>query len=549
MAVLPFRGLAEKGILRDPNPYQLDLNAWSAGSGVRFHANKAERAPIFRSVVESLGTSTQFCIGYRSPTTYDFVIVGMQDGRVFSYTKGNTKDVSVPGRVLSGDPRAWTGSYLGQVSYLNRPDRAPIYYGPNSATYNVLPNMDCAWTCRALRAFGDYVIAFNVTKPASYVQPHSGLTLTGGTFANLVKWSDLTLNGQVPGSWDFTDPTTNSGENPLEELTTPIVDAVAMRSALVIYSQDQIWAMEQTSSNAVFTFRKLFGEGGLLAPNCAVEIEGKHYVFGPTDIYVHDSIQKTSLVDKRNRDYIYRNLSQSQSEQCFVIYMPKYREILFAYPSGDSDAAFPVGSGANKGGIYNLVADTWSFIDLPNISAASLASLSSGLTYATAGAVTYATIGGSYYDQDDGYDQHVVMVSGALPGVLTQSRILAYDFMNKGSLSFPYSPECNAPAFLERTGIDLDQLGSDLTTYKNVRRIYPQVTIYDNVPIQIQIGGCETPSGPINWSAPVSFNPMTQYKVDMMKGGRYLAIRIITPVPVDWEVAGFDADVTTKGRR
>jgi hypothetical protein len=121
--------------------------------------------------------------------------------------------------------------------------------------------------------------------------------------------------------------------------------------------------------------------------------------------------------------------------------------------------------------------------------------------------------------------------------------------MNKGRLAFPYEPEMNPPAFLERVGIDLDQEGGDLTTYKLVRRVFPLVNIYDNVPILVQIGGSMTPTGAPNYAPAVSFDPSTQYKVDVMKGGRYIAMRFTVNGAADFEVAGFDLDVVSSGRR
>lgn len=614
MAILPFRGLAEKGILHDPSPYQLDLDAWSDGVGIRFHGNKAMRAPIFRAVVESLTDAPAFCASHQPATGYDSVFIAAENGKVASYSNGASTDITPTGQVIgiaitvpgsgyttvpavtlgappgggtqatatailradtivgfvisnpgagylvhpsvtvaapgSGttclavsaifvsvtDTRKWTSTFLGSVTYLNRPNTAPLYFGPSSTQLQALPGWDGAWTCRSLRAFGDYLIALNVTE---------------GNNANpsLVKWSDLTLNGLPPGSWDSNDATKSTGENPLEALNTPIVDGLAMRGLFVIYSEDQIWSMALSGDNLIFNFSRLFGDGGLIAPGAAVEVDGQHYVFGPTDIYRHDGSSKQSIVDKRNRDYIFRNINQAYVESCFAIHMPKYNEILFAYPTGDSGAVFPGGTRCNKGGIYNIPGDTWAFVDLPNVGGACLANLNDFLTYATATTQTYANVGGSYFDQDNTFEQNVVAVSEALSGKLTTSRLLAYDFFDKGSLAFPFSTEANGPVFLERTGIDLDQLGSDLMTYKLVRRMFPLVTIFENVPIQVQIGGSLTPSGAITWTAPLSFNPVTQYKLDMVKGGRYLGVRFLISGPVDFEINGFDLDIGSAGRR
>lgn len=553
MPIVPVRGLAAKGILRDPSAYELDLNAWSAGSNVRFHANKAERSPIWRTVQDNITTEPTFCVGLE-PTGegYDTVMTVLSDGAISQYGAGSFIDVTEPSHTPATDPRAVTSTFNGGVLYINRPDGPPRYFGPESTQFANLPNMETTWTCRSLRSFGDYLIALNVTKPATYVDPASGLTLVGGSFTNMFKWSNLTLQGQVPDSWDPDDATKSAGENPLEELDTPIVDGLPLRSLFVVYSETQIWSVEQVNAEAIFTFSKLFNEGGLIAPNCAVEVDGVHYCFGPKDIYKHDGVDKVSIIDKRNRETVFRYLTKQKSEACFVSYLPQYDSIVFGYNSGDPNAAF---SGAkcdrcNYAAVYDLSADTWSFIDLPNVSAMTQTNLDTIYTAASCpDTITYANMGGSAYDQENTFIKNVVTCSGSVAGLFTANRLLAYDFSDKGNLTLPANTECNAPAFLERTGIALDQLGSDLQTYKKVRRVFPLINVFNSVPVSIQIGGSETPGGQVTYLPAITFDPTTQYKVDVMKGGRYLAIRFTVSTLDDFEVAGYDLDVTNAGRR
>jgi hypothetical protein len=541
MSILPFRGLAQRGILSDPSPYQLDLDAFSRGSNIRFHSNRAMRSPIWRELFETDSTFRPAHVtSYKPSTGFDLIISASDSGQIRQFASGVITDLTPAGFVAPSTPQAYNSTLLGDVLYINRPSAVPLYYGPSSTAFALLPNWDPTWTTRSLRAYSDFLVALNVTKGPQ-------------TNPSMVKWSDLTLAGLPPGSWNAADPTTNAGENILEDLDSPLVDSCVMRGINVLYSTDQVWSMTADGSQAVFEFARLFSDGGLMAPNCVVEVEGKHYVFGPYDIYVHDGTTKQSLVDNRNRDYIFRNLNLKKSEVCFAAYMPNLDEIVFGYNSGDADAAFPgvTCDFANKGAVYNIPGDTWSFIDLPNVCSITHTNITSTLEYASPRTATlsYATIGGSFYDQDSGFDQHPVCGSAAIPGLFTVSRIGGYDFMNKGSLAYAFSPEMNAPAYLERTGMALDQVGSDLTTYKALRRIYPLVSIFDNVPVTIEVGGSLTPSGAVSWLPPVTFDPVTQYKVDVTKGGRYLALRFTVTQPCDFEIAGFDADIYQGGNR
>lgn len=553
MANVPVRDLAAKGILRDPSAYQLDLNAWSNGRNVRFHANKAEAAPIWRTAYDALSDTPVFAAGLEPSTGYDTVTIFGATGRLYAYSNGAVTDVTqVAGFVSSSDPRAVTATFLGDVQYINRPDYPPRYFGPASTHFAALPNQESAWTCRSLRAFGDYLIALNVTKPNPWTDPHTGTVQTGGAFPSLFKWSDLTLIGQTPGSWDYLDPTTSAGENPLEELTTPLVDGLPMRAAFVIYSENDIWCAEPSGDQFIFKFRRLFSTGGLIAPNCAVEVDGIHYCFGPRDIYKHDGVSKVSIVDRRNREAIFRNLNKATSEVCFAAYVPHLGSIFFGYSTGDTGNAATIKMDrCNQAAVYDIANDTWSFVDLPNVSAITVANMDTVMTWATVPATTtWSNIGGSWYDQENTYVKSAVAVSSAFSGVLTNSRLLVYDFMNKGFSAFPYSTEANSAAYVERTGIALDQLGSDLKTYKNARALMPLVNIYDPaVPMQVQIGYSMTPTGAVTWGPNLSFDPNTDYKVDFRTGGRYLALRFTVNSPADWELAGYDIDVSDGGRR
>lgn len=639
MPIFPVRDMASKGILRDPSPYQLDLNAWSQGLGVRFHANKVQSAPIFRLIEDSLTDPPQNVFGYEPSTGYDLAFVVGQGGSVMAYQDQTFFDVSasksvgkitmtasgssytvaspptvtfsaatgtghitatgtaivalngtvtgilvsqtgwyptgvaptitfsggagsgatatcVLGYPTTADPGSVTSASLGDVIYVNQPTRQPQYYGPQSDQWLNLPNMDSQWTCRSLRAFGDYLIALNVTKPNSVTSPFSGVQTPGGNFPAMVKWSDLTFEGNPPPSWDFGNPNTSSGENELDQISSPIVDGLAMRQLFVIYTEKEVWGMEQTGTQAVFQWQQLFSTGGLIAPNCVVEVDGIHYCFGPTDIYKTDGSSKISIVDKRNRETIYRNLNVKAGESCFVQYIPHLDSVLFAYQSGDTVFPWNGGVGCNAGALYDIANDTWGFIALPNVAGFTMSNADMVYTYSSLpSGATYANFGGSCYDQLNTYRKSAMAVSVALPvsqynsQAITNSRLLGYDFMTLGWMGFNYLAEVNQPAFVQRTGIALDQLGSNLTTYKRVRRIFPLVTCYDSVPVQVTIGYSNTPSGAVTWGQPISYDPNFQYKVDTITGGRYLAIQFTVPTAVDFEIAGFDCDVSDGGKR
>ena len=99
-----------------------------------------------------------------------------------------------------------------------------------------------------------------------------------------------------------------------------------------------------------------------------VEVEGKHYVFGPFDIYVHDGTSKQSICDERVKNFIFGALNNADADRCFVQHNPTLNEIYFCYKSGDQHVAFPNADRCNRAAAYNYRNDSWSFMDLPNVS-------------------------------------------------------------------------------------------------------------------------------------------------------------------------------------
>ena len=535
MPTVPFRNLASKGIIKDLPPYQLDLSSFSDGSNVLFHGGLLTRAPTFRTVYDNLPFIPLSILGVRPPTGNDQVFMLGPNQVCYRLSGGSLTNVTPASYTPASTANGITSAILAQVVYLNDPANTPFYYGPSSSLFAALPGWDSTWRCRSLRAFQDYMVALNVTK---------GAVQSG----NMVKWSDLALNGLPPGSWDHTDPTKSAGENPLEALSTPLVDGLGLRNAFVLYSNDEVWAMETTGNDAIFTFRALFHSGGMISQNCGAEVDGKHYVFGPNDIYVHNGVSKTSLVDGKNRKYIFGNLDTAKASVCFTAYLPRHNAIIFGYPTGASESAVTPGNGCNKGAILDIASGAMTFVDLPNVHGVSEASVLGSSTYATISG-TYETLGGSYWDLQSTIDAHIVMASEALSGSLTYSRVLGYDFNQKGNLPLPLCPEAGYPAFVERSGIDLDDVGSEVVTAKILRRLLPQARVYGDSPLSITAGSGDYPDGPYRANGPWTFDPRTQYKVDTKGGGRYLSVRFTQTSQDDFDLSGFDADIIPNGSR
>lgn len=545
MPSLPVRQLGSIGIVKDVEPYDLPNNAFSDGMNVRFDNNKVQRAPIFRTLFASLtGSVPVWCFGLFSTSGFDSVLYANDDGRLFSVANGSETNITESGHSNATDARPYTGTQLAQCVYVNRPDAVPRVLTPAASTFIALPNWDSTWRCASLRAFGSFLVALNVSK--------------GGTsIPNLVKWSDTTTNGTYPDSWDDTDTTKLAGENPLTGMKTPIVDGGTLGPNFVIYSADEAWMMAQVGGTFEFNFYRLpFDNAGLINPNCFVEIDGLHYVWGPNDIFVHDGVAtKKSIIEGRNREKFFQELNLKKAAVFFVSQDKLRHEISFCGVSGSANAAFPTPNGyCNYAAVYNYVHDTWTFKDLPNTSFASEANADTVLTYASAdtAGLTYDIVGGSYYDQEDGFGRvPMYTVVADTPNGISVSKIDAMDAADHGSkLALALDTETLTPAWFERIGWGMDEGGSDLRTYYSIRSVSPHVTVFTpGVTVQGQVGASLLPNAPPTYDPVASFDPATMYKFDSRQGGRYLAYRITMNTANDFDATGFNLDAVPIGRR
>ena len=538
MSIIPVRELGSAGVVSDKSPYNIPLNAFSHAMNVRFDEGKVTRAPIFRTVKGSLGFTPRHAYGITPSTGYDTVIMVSDTFAIHEYSAGtvNNRSGSIS---ASSDPRPFTGTSLADVTYINREDRVPVYRLSSGTNFADLGNWPSNFRAGALRSYGDFLIALNMTE---------GTT----AFPNRVRFSNLVTANAIPDSWDETDTTRSAGFNDLVQMQTEIIDGGTLGSNFIIYSSDQVWQMEFVGGTFIFNFRKLFTDSGIINQNCSVEIEGKHFVFGPQDIYAHDGTTKQSICDERVKNFIYKGLNVQNADRCFVQHNETLNEIYFCYQSGDEHVAFPNATRCNRAAVYNYRNDTWSFMDLPNVSSGTSANVNSVNTYANATSLTYALVGGSYYDQEDNYDVHTLMVGedNTTDG-LTSDKLYGIDLADEGKLTFQFDTEATKPPVLERIGLDLDEAGTAVTSYMVVTRIYPQADTVntEDTTLTFQFGASDIPRATPTYASAVTFDMASQHKIDSRAAGRYLSYKLTISDNKDFEFSGFDLDVTPTGAR
>lgn len=546
MSFPKIRNLGKYGIITDVDPFDLPPEAFSWGVNVRFRNDHVTRGPVWRNV-HNLGTvNPRFLVGAQPSSGQDLLFIGYESGQVFKYASGAESDVSIASYTPSTTEGVWTSCNLADVRYVNRDDRPPWYY---RITDTVFQNLTLAtgttpwasgWTTKLLRACGGALVALNVTK-------------SGVNFPTLVKTSSMPLAGTAPVSWDQTTPSTLATENTLAEMDGPIIDACLLKNRLFIYGFNSVWSMTPSNDSFVFDYLPAFANRGAINANCSIEVRGRHYVFGSEDIWMHDGVTDVSVCDGKTRDFIFGGLNLSKANRCFVAYNAQLKQISFCYMSGDKgvNTGFTGAEGCNRAAVLDLGTMTWTFDDLPFVFFGTRANLDSTLTWTTASPQTWATIGGAWIDQEDTQRKNLVFVGDTNAAYSLTKSLYAFDGV--GALSttaFTVDTNATKGCYLERDGIDLDQLDEDLRGYKTINSIYPQGRLDINAPpIQFSFGAADNYNDVPVFSAYQTWDGVVYDKVDFGASGRFLSMKILFPDYNYMSLSGFDLDYQITGER
>lgn len=538
MAILPIRKLGSVGIIRDIDPFDLPLNAFSSGVNVRFANGVVQRGPVFRDI-KSLSSNATFIDSLTPLTGLDYIIVGYATGQIVRYTGSTTTTMTAAGWVNNSIDTQYTACNLSDVYYTNREDRVPWYVARSTlGNFAALPNVgglgwSSTWRCKSLRAYNNQLIAINMTEGADY--------------PTTVRWSDVTVVGSPPAQW--VPSTTNSaGRTTLAEMVNPLIDGLTLRNVFILYSRDEVWAMEPSLDDNIYNFRRIFTNAGVINKNCVVELDGKHYVFGFDDIFMHDGVQKKSISEGRVRQYIYRTMNKRFIDKFFTVHNRALNEIMFCYVSGDELVAWPNdGTACNRAAVYNYVADTWTFYDLPMSNFAGTANLDGSLVWNDANS-SWNLTGGSWMDNDDGYKRNIMFV-GITSGALTP-KIHTLEAYDTGSTSAPVDTVATTQCFVRRDGVDLDEIQAELRGWKNIIAIYPQGRVYQSGnPLTFTFGASTLPDASPTLGTPMTFDGDTDYKLDYRDAGRYLSMLVSYDDYKSFQLGGLDIDVVITGSR
>lgn len=501
--------------IADQPGWQLPPEAITKAQNVRWADNQVGTV----SGYSTFFTSTQapyFVMPVTDGSSFYWLYMSLTDGFIFDGSSSTEITRATGGDYTGSASDRWNGCIINGVPVVNNGVDDPQMFTPiqTSTDLQLLTGWNTNWKAEVIRQYKNFLVAINVTK-SSVVYPH------------MVKWSDVADSGTVPDDWDETSTVNLAGETHLSETDGVLVDGVQLKDELILYKEDAVYGMQYVGGSFVFRFRRIRGLGGILAQNCAIEFQGGHFVVGGPnsyDIYIHDGQTAKSIADTRVRDAFFSDLDQDNYASTFVVPHFVHNEILICYPS--SGSSLP-----DKALVWNYMDDKWSFRDLPaNTTCADVGIVNiSAYSWAT---LPYAT-------WDEWTDTW---------GTRQYSPVNDTLVMGSTDLDFYKLEDGNqfdgvdAQVIVERVGLDVGNT-SDVHL---VKTIYPYI---EGNALDIYVGSQMSPNEAIDWSGPYSFDPSTDYKVDVRKTGRLHSIRFTSQGNVQWGLSGFGVDVELVGRR
>lgn len=537
MSIIPLRALGKAGVITDADPFNLPVEALSFAKNVRCENGTVERGSVFRTV-GALAQDPKHLIGYKDTSGNDHLLYVDQGGFLRSWVAGTEADLSASGWSSATSTASVTSCFSNNMIYVNRPDRVPWYRSKDgSGAFTTIPTGGTGWDlthrCQALRSYAGVLMAFNITKGAQ-------------VYPNMVKWSDFTSYDAGPANWDAASTTSSAGENILAEMDGPMVDGLIIRNRMMIYGTKETWYAEYIGGNDMFRWDKAFGTGVINA-NCVVEQANLHYVFGQDDITVNDGLTSKSIADSRVRRFIFRTMKKSSAHLFFVTHNALQNEIIFCYVSEDPYIAFPssVASGCNRAAIYNYAADTWYFADLPYVRHAINIVPQAGTTFDST-TTSYEALGGSFADLSGDTKSNLAFASVA--GGSASRSLRTFEAYGSTSSIYPLDATANVGSYIERLGLDLDELKVPLRGYKLVSSVYPQCRLSnDSVAMRFNFGASDGTSEAPVWGTEQTYDRVF-YKLDFNEAGRFLSYKIAQDDFTQFTLSGFDFDVTLLGQ-
>ncbi len=260
------------------------------------------------------------------------------------------------------EPRVWSLDHFGVVELAT-------YNGGSLWAFN--PTQAQPWP-RAVSTFGGVAMNAPTDFRAMFVTPERFVVgLCDAMVMKVCSQGDPTI--WTPGS------TNTAFQRTLQEGTKLVSGRVLAPFISLVWSDAALYLLQYTGSQFVYNSSLAGKDCGLISPNAAVTVDGVAYWMGPDNFYGYNGTVAPLPNVEDIRKYVFDNLPDTSAYQCNAIYVPKYHEVWFFYPTMGS-------TNPTKYVIYHINDQIWS--------------IGTADFYSSAG-VTAGRASGSHFTQGD----------------------------------------------------------------------------------------------------------------------------------------------------
>lgn len=521
---IPVTGLTEVGIVRDVQDYLLPPNAWTDARNVRMIDGKLIRTTGQTPVLDPPSIAPYWLLHcYDASKNSHWLYAGLT--KVYDVSSSVhteiTKAATTYGATADG---LWNGGVLGGLPIINNGVDKPQLWSPVSAAQKLvdLTNWPATHTAKIVRPFKNFLFALDITE--------------GGTrYIHKMRISHPADPGAVPSSWDDTDPTKDVYTQELSDaLSGGLLDCAPLGDVNVLYKERSTWGAQFIGGIFKWRLFPMFETSGILDDHCVTVFdEGRqHFVATGEDVLVHNGQQRQSIVDKKTKKWLRANISASNYNRSFCCYDEEQSECWFCFPV--------------EGSSWPNLALVWSTIDgsttLRELDQASFVAL--GQIPATTSDTWDADLNSWDSDTTD-WDifAHKVFIRQMLQAQPTSVKLLHLDTTQQFSGTSFY-------AYIERTGLSMSgltargQILQDQQQKKLIRGVYIEAS---GAPFDVQVAMQSRRDGSVTWSAPKTFTPGVDDKVDFTVNAELYGVRFSSTANASWAINKYEVDVELLG--
>lgn len=399
----------------------------------------------------------------------------------------NAFDITFAGMQTIENPHEWSSTLLNGIPVFSN-GKDPILYwdglGANDALK--IPDWDATTAAKFVVAFRFHLFALNIDGPGG-----------GGTFDNLVMWSDAAEPGTLPASWT-PGAGNEAGSAIIADTPGRAIMGLPLGAQLMVYKPTSVYAFEYAGQppDNIFTVRPVNRSLGALGPHCVREIGTRHLVVGNDDVVLTDGLNVNSIAENRIKLALANTIDETYAQNSYVVRDLNKREVWVCVPEAGSQFA-------TIAHIWDERRDTWTTQDLI------------ATRYGTTGYVIDTTESGVWDSDAEAWDDDLSGWNAGTVGSITR-------VVNAQDAEL-YVEDTNDTLSVTAQIAKYDMAFDDDAADKFVQRVYIRGTGLGFADVTFRLGGRASPDDAITWQSSQS---ITDGGAPVELIARYVSIEI-----------------------